>query len=65
MLTYGYGNRSFSTETNCSKLKVVLSTKHNNSKFSKYEYVGIEPDFKLNNTTEWIDQVVKIKMSEK
>lgn len=65
MLEYGYGNRAFSTETNCSKFKVVLTTKHINKKLSKYEYVGIEPDVKLNNTSDWINQVVKMELTEK
>lgn len=58
MLEYGYGNRSFSTKTNCSEFKVVLSTKHKNGEFSKYEYVGIKPDVQLNNKSNWIDQIV-------
>lgn len=65
MLEFGYGNRAFSTNTNCSEFKVVLSTKHNNSKFSKYEYLGITPDLRLNNKSDWIDQLVKREMGEK
>lgn len=60
MLEYGYGNQSFSTKTNCSEFEVVLSTEHNNSNLSKYEYIGIEPDFKLNNDTDWVDQIMKM-----
>ena len=59
MLEYGYGNRSFSTKTNCLNFNVVLSTEHNKSKYSKYEYVGIEPDFKLDNKSDWIEQIIK------
>ena len=59
MLEYGYGNRSFSTETNCLEFKVILSTKRNKSKYKKYEYVGIEPDFKLENKSDWIEQINK------
>lgn len=60
MLEYGYGNRSFSTKTNCLEFKVVLSTKRSKRKYSKYEYVGIEPDFKLDNKSDWIEQIIKI-----
>jgi len=61
MLSYGYGNRSFSTKTNCSGFKVVLSTKRTNRKFSKYECIGIKPDYKLDNNSDWIDQVVDLE----
>lgn len=65
MLEYGYGNRAFSTTTNCSGFKVVLSTKHANSEFSKYEYKGIKPDFKLNNNSNWIEQIVNLEITKK
>ncbi|NOQ92024.1 MAG: peptidase S41 [Flavobacteriaceae bacterium] len=61
MIAYGYGNQSFSTNTECSEFKVVLSTTHTGKRFEKYEYVGIKPDFILNNKSDWIDQVVKLK----
>lgn len=64
MLAYGYGNRSFSTNTNCSKFKVVLTTKKSNNEYSKYEYIGIPPDIKLNNTADWIDKVIQIQKVE-
>src|SRR5690606_23071504 len=44
MLAYGYGNRSFSSKTNCSEFKVVLSTEESNREYGKYEYIGIPPD---------------------
>lgn len=65
MLEYGYGNRAFSTITDCSGYKVVLSTKHTNSKLGMYETVGIEPDFKLNNKSDWIDQVIDLETAQK
>lgn len=61
MLAYGYGNRSFSANTNCSKFKVVLSTKKGKNEYSQYEYIGIPPDIKLNNSTDWIDKVIQIQ----
>ncbi|WP_245764378.1 S41 family peptidase [Salegentibacter agarivorans] len=61
MLTYGYGNRSFSTKTSCSKFKVVLSTKRTNRKYSNYEYIGIKPDYNLDNNSDWIDQVINLE----
>lgn len=64
ILEFGYGNRSFSTKTKCSDFKVVLSTKHNNSNYSKYEYVGIEPDYKLTNQLDWIEQIIKGEIAE-
>lgn len=65
MIEYGYGNHAFSTKTNCSGSKVILSTKHTNNKLSKYEYVGIEPDYNLNNKSDWIDQVISLETAEK
>ena len=65
MLEYGYGNKAFSTKTDCSEFKVVLSTEHNNSANGKYEYVGIEPEIKLNNETDWVDQILKMEIAEK
>lgn len=61
MLTYGYGNQSFSTKTNCSEFKVVLSTKRTNRKYRKYEYVGIKPDYNLDNNSDWIDQIINLE----
>ena len=58
MLEYGYGNRSFSTKTECSDFNVILSTTHMNKRLAKYEYVGIKPDLVLNNNSDWIDHIV-------
>ncbi|SFU45123.1 Peptidase family S41 [Pustulibacterium marinum] len=58
MLEYGYGNNSFSTKTECSEFKVVLSTKHTSKRLGKYEYIGITPDLLLNNNSDWIDQII-------
>lgn len=60
MLEYGYGNKAYSSETDCSAFKIVLSTKQNNRKLSKYEYVGIIPDYYLNNKSDWVDQIVSL-----
>lgn len=57
MLQFGYGNNSFSAETDCFNYNVSFSTEQNSSKFSNYEYVGIKPDFALNNTSDWIEQI--------
>lgn len=60
MLQYGYGNRAFSTKTNCSEFNVVLTTKQMNRKFSKFEYIGIAPDIQLNNQSAWTDQIINL-----
>lgn len=60
MLEYGYGNKAYSSETDCSAFKIILSTKQNNRKLSKYEYVGIIPDYYLNNKSDWVDQIVSL-----
>lgn len=65
MLEYGYGNRAFSTTTDCSGYKMILSTKHINRKLSNYETVGITPDFKLNNKSDWIEQVIDLENGQK
>ena len=65
MLEYGYGNHAFSAKTNCLGFNVVLSTKHKNSRLSKYEYVGLKPDYNLNNKFDWVDQVVTLEAMEK
>lgn len=59
MLEYGYGNRAFSTKTNCFNFQVVLSTQHIKSTYSRYEYVGIEPNLKLDNKSDWIEQIIE------
>lgn len=58
MLTYGYGNRSFSAKTNCFNFQVSLSTKRENKKLSQYESIGIKPDVQLDNKSDWVDQIV-------
>lgn len=60
MLAYGYGNNAFSPISKCS-LKTVLSTKYKGKKLSQYEYIGIEPDYLLNNKSDWIKQITKLK----
>lgn len=65
MLEYGYGNKAFSSKTNCFEYNVVLSTQHIKGKFSNYEYIGIEPDIKLDNTMDWIEQIVSIEKKKK
>ncbi|WP_321346338.1 S41 family peptidase [uncultured Draconibacterium sp.] len=60
MLEYGYGNKAFSAKTKCAGNKMVLSTKYTDEKLSKYEYVGIEPDYRLNNNSDWIDQIIRL-----
>lgn len=63
MVSYGYGNKSLSTKTDCGEFEVVLSTKQEHGKLEKYEYVGIIPDVRLNNDSDWVEQI--IKLSEK
>lgn len=65
MLEYGYGNKAFSTHTNCSKFKILLSTEHTQKKLEKYEEVGLIPDYVLNNKSDWIEQVISIAKSRK
>lgn len=59
MLTYGYGNHSFSAKTVCSNFQVSLSTKRENRRYAKYEGSGITPDMDLDNGSDWIDQILK------
>lgn len=58
MLTYGYGNRAFSTKTDCFNFQVTLSTERENKEYAKYEGKGIPPDLLLDNNSDWIDQIV-------
>jgi len=58
MLEYGYGNKAYSSKTDCSAFKIVLSTKQTNGILSKYECVGIKPDYYLNNKSDWVNQIV-------
>lgn len=60
MLKYGYGNKAFSATTNCAKYKMILSTKIINKDFDKFEYTGIQPDYYLDNKSDWIQQIMKI-----
>lgn len=60
MLEYGYGNKAFSSTTDCAGIKTVLSTKHINSDLSKYESKGISPDYGLNNESDWLEQVIQL-----
>ena len=64
MIEYGYGNRAFSTKTDCSEFKVILSTENSKGKYSNYEYIGIQPDVYLNNKTDWIEQIVAMELNK-
>ncbi|WP_092539672.1 S41 family peptidase [Zunongwangia mangrovi] len=59
MLEYGYGNKSFSAKTDCLGFNVSFSTKHENNNLHQYETKGITPDLYLQNTSNWIDQIVE------
>lgn len=65
MLKYGYGNKAFFTTTNCANFKVTLSTKITNKSLEKYEYIGIKPDYYLNNNTSWIEQIITLNTQGK
>lgn len=65
MLKYGYGNKAFFTTTNCANFKVTLSTKITNKSLEKYEYIGIKPDYYLNNNTSWIEQIITLNAQGK
>ena len=59
MLAYGYGNQSFSAKTKCPEFSVNFSTKHKNSKLNQYEKKGITPELYLQNTSNWINQILE------
>lgn len=61
MLAYGYGNKAFSTHTECFHYKVILSTTQENKNDVQYEYSGIQPDHYLNNQSDWIEQVIQLE----
>lgn len=58
MVEYGYGNKSFSTKTDCAEYQLVLSTRHDHKALGKYEYVGIKPDIELGNQANWVEQII-------
>ncbi|TRZ43795.1 peptidase S41 [Robertkochia solimangrovi] len=60
MLTYGYGNKAYSTQTACMEYKLVLSTEIADKDLIVYEYTGIQPDFYLDNKSDWIEQIVHL-----
>jgi C-terminal processing protease CtpA/Prc len=64
MIEYGYGNKSYSSQSSCSKFKIDLSTEQTNKNLSKYECVGIKPDYTLNNESEWMEQIIKLNLKE-
>ncbi|WP_272957987.1 hypothetical protein [Zunongwangia profunda] len=59
MLAYGYGNQSFSAKTKCPEFSVNFSTKHKNGKLNQYEKKGITPELYLQNTSNWINQILE------
>lgn len=60
MLTYGYGNKAYSTTTNCAQYKVILSTKVSDADLHPYEGTGLTPDILLDNKSDWVNQVLDI-----
>lgn len=62
MLSYGYGNKSYSGTTDCSDYKFSFTTKRKNQEFHQYEYVGITPDLYLNNNSDWIEQLIELNL---
>ncbi len=64
MIEYGYGNKSYSSQSSCSKFKIDLSTEQTNKNLSKYECVGIKPDYTLNNESDWMEQIIKLNLKE-
>lgn len=59
VIEYGYGNQAFSAQTHCG-FKMILSTEHTKRDFRKYEYIGIKPDYYLDNNSDWIDKVMDL-----
>ena len=58
LFEYGYGNNSFSAETDCSGFKVSFSTTYEKSGMEQYEGIGLQPDFYLNSKSDWIEQIL-------
>ena len=52
--------KDFTTYTDCSKFKVLLSTEQTDKKLEKYDIVGLNPDCFLNNKSDWIEQTLNI-----
>lgn len=61
MLTYGWGNKSFSGRLNCGDIEYDFSTKTSNKKLLKFENVGLSPELVLTNQLDWIDQILKMQ----
>ena len=58
----GFGNIK-NTQTPCYQYSFgATTTKY--KRFSKYEYVGIAPDFKLFENQDWIQAAMKILSKE-
>lgn len=60
MFKYGYGNNSFSGETECSRFKISFSTTYEKSMMEQCEGIGLQPDFYLDNKSDWIEQLMKL-----
>ena len=60
-LTYGWGNSSISGYLNCQEIQYNLSTKTTNIKLLQFENIGLSPEIKLTNQSNWIDQIIELK----
>lgn len=61
MLTYGWGNESFSGGLNCDDIEYDFSTEIMNKKLLDYEHIGLAPELLLTNTSDWIEQILKVE----
>ncbi|SDQ66943.1 S41 family peptidase [Flagellimonas zhangzhouensis] len=61
MLAYGYGNKSYSAETDCAGVQLSLSTEQAGENFDTYEIKGITPDIALDNQSDWVEQVMRLQ----
>lgn len=60
-LTYGWGNGSISGNLNCQEIQYDLSRNVTNKKLLQFENIGLSPEIKLTNQSNWIDQIIELE----
>ncbi|MCD6105727.1 MAG: hypothetical protein J7J43_08195 [Thermosipho sp. (in: Bacteria)] len=60
-LTYGWGNGSISGHLNCKEIQYSLSRNLTNKKLLQFENIGLSPEIKLTNQSNWIDQIMELE----
>lgn len=60
MFNYHYYPEAYSNETKCNGYLIKLSNSGSDIFYHEYESIGITPDIKLDNNSDWIEQIINL-----